>query len=83
MKVKEAILQEIEDYINGRIDELSELAKEFAEIDNYAEIARMKELQNVQKMMEKFINSRQKKGGAAVMVAPFFLHPNTKQIKRL
>tara|TARA_Y100000758_G_scaffold165389_1_gene117325 strand:- start:1505 stop:1681 length:177 start_codon:yes stop_codon:yes gene_type:complete len=58
MKVKEAILQEIEDYINGRIDELSELAKEFAEIDNYAEIARMKELQNVQKMMEKFINSR-------------------------
>ena len=70
MKVKEAILQEIEDYINGRIDELSELAKEFAEIDNYAEIARMKELQNVQKMMEKFINSRQKKGGVAVMVAP-------------
>ena len=58
MKVKEAILQEIEDYINGRIDELSELAKEFAEIDNYAEIARMKELQNVQKIMEKFINSR-------------------------
>ena len=58
MKVKEAILQEIEDYINGRIDELSELAKEFAEIDNYAEIARMKELQNVQKMMGKFINSR-------------------------
>ena len=58
MKVKEAILQEIEDYINGRIDELSELAKEFAEIDNYAEIARMKELQNFQKMMEKFINSR-------------------------
>ena len=58
MKVKEAILQEIEDYINGRIDELSELAKEFAEIDNYAEIARMKKLQNVQKMMEKFNNSR-------------------------
>ena len=58
MKVKEAILQEIEDYINGRIDELSELAKEFAEIDNYAEIARMKELQNVQKMMDKFNNSR-------------------------
>ena len=58
MKVKEAILQEIKDYINGRIDELSELAREFAEIDNYAEIARMKELQNVQKMMEKFINSR-------------------------
>ena len=58
MKVKEAILQEIEDYINGRIDELSELAKEFAEIDNYAEIARLKELQNVQKMMEKFNNSR-------------------------
>ena len=40
-------MQEIEDYINGRIDELSELAKEFAEIDNYAEIARIKELQNV------------------------------------
>ena len=58
MKVKEAILQEIEDYINGRIDELSELAREFAEIDNYAEIARMKELQVVQKMMEKFNNSR-------------------------
>ena len=58
MKVKEAILQEIDDYINGRIDELSELAREYAEIDNYAEIARMKELQNVQKMMEKFINSR-------------------------
>ena len=58
MKVKEAILQEIEDYINGRIDELSELSKEFAEIDNYAEIARMKELQEVQKMMEKFNNSQ-------------------------
>ena len=58
MKVKEAILQEIEDYINGRIDELSELAREYAEIDNYAEIARMKELQNIQKMMEKFNNSR-------------------------
>ena len=58
MKVKEAILQEIEDYINGRIDELSELAREYAEIDNYAEIARLKELQNVQKMMEKFNNSR-------------------------
>ena len=51
MKVKKAILQEIEDYINGRIDELSKLAKEFAEIDNYVEIAKMKELQNVQKMM--------------------------------
>ena len=58
MKVKEAILQEIEDYINGRIDELSELAREYAEIDNYAEIARLKELQNVQKLMEKFNNSR-------------------------
>ena len=58
MKVKEALFQEIEDYINGRIDELSELAKEYAEIDNYAEIARMKELQNIQKMMEKFNNSR-------------------------
>jgi len=58
MKVKEAILQEIDDYINGRIDELSELAREYAEIDNYAEIVRMKELQEVQKMMEKFNNSR-------------------------
>ena len=58
MKVKEAILQEIDDYINGRIDELSELAREYAEIDNYAEIARMKELQVVQKIMEKFINNR-------------------------
>ena len=58
MKVKEAILQEIEDYINGRIDELSELAKEFAEIDNYAEIVRLKELQVVQKIMEKFDNNR-------------------------
>ena len=58
MKVKEAILQEIDDYINGRIDELSELAREYAEIDNYAEIARLKELQVVQKMMEKFNNSR-------------------------
>ena len=45
MKVKEAILQEIDDYINGRIDELSELAREYAEIDNYAEIVRLKELQ--------------------------------------
>ena len=51
-------LDRLEKKIDGRIDELSELAKEFAEIDNYAEIARMKELQNVQKMMEKFINSR-------------------------
>ena len=58
MKVKEAILQEIEDYINGRIDELSELAREYAEIDNYAEIVRMKELKVVQKIMEKFINNR-------------------------
>ena len=58
MKVKEAILQEIDDYINGRIDELSELAREYAEIDNYAEIARLKELQEVQKMMEKFNNSQ-------------------------
>ena len=58
MKVKEAILQEIDDYINGRIDELSELAREYAEIDNYAEIVRMKELQVVQKMMEKFDNNR-------------------------
>ena len=58
MKVKEAILQEIDDYINGRIEELSELAREYAEIDNYAEIVRLKELQVVQKIMEKFINNR-------------------------
>ena len=48
MKVKEAILQEIGNYIDGRIDELSELANKYAEIDNYVEIARLKELkQNV------------------------------------
>ena len=56
MKVKESILQEIENYIDGRIDELSELAKKYAEIDNYAEIARMKEMKRVQKMMDKLIN---------------------------
>ena len=56
MKVKESILQEIENYIDGRIDELSELAKKYAEIDNYVEIYRMKEMKRVQKMMEKFIN---------------------------
>jgi len=56
MKVKEAILQEIENYIDGRVDELSELAKKYAEIDNYAEIARMKEMKRVQKMMGKLIN---------------------------
>ena len=56
MKVKEAILQEIEHYIDGRIDELSELAKKYAEIDNYAEIDRLKEMKRVQKMMEKLIN---------------------------
>ncbi len=56
MKVKEAILQEIGNYIDGRIDELSELANKYAEIDNYAEIARLKEMKRVQKMMEKFIN---------------------------
>ena len=52
MKVKEAILQEIENYIDGRIDELSELAKKYAEIDNYVEITRLKEMKRVQKMME-------------------------------
>ena len=56
MKVKESILQEIGNYIDGRIDELSELAKKYAEIDNYAEIARMKEMKRVQKMKEKLIN---------------------------
>ena len=57
MKVKEAILTEIEAYIDGRINELSELARKYAEIDNYAEIARMRELVKVQKMLEK-INHR-------------------------
>ena len=56
MKVKEAILQEIGNYIDGRIDELSELAKRYAEMDDYAEIARLKEMKRVQKMMEKLIN---------------------------
>ena len=56
MKVKESILQEIGNYIDGRIDELSELAKRYAEIDNYAEIARLKEMKRAQKMMEKLIN---------------------------
>ena len=56
MKVKESILQEIDNYIDGRIDELSELAKRYAEIDNYAEIDRLKEMKRVQKMMEKLIN---------------------------
>ena len=54
MKVKESILQEIDNYIDGRIDELSDLAKKYAEIDNYAE--RMKEMKRVQKMMEELIN---------------------------
>ena len=69
MKVKESILQEIGNYIDGRIDELSELAKKYAEIDNYAEIARLKEMKRVQKMMEKLIN-RTCEEGAAAMVAP-------------
>ena len=56
MKVKESILQEIENYIDGRIDELSDLAKKYAEIDNYAEIARMKDMKRVQNMIEKLIN---------------------------
>ncbi len=56
MKVKESILQEIENYINGRIDELSDLAKKYAESDNYVAIAILKEIKRVQKMMEKIIN---------------------------
>jgi|TARA_Y100001980_G_C14546228_1_gene326188 DNA mismatch repair ATPase MutS len=56
MKVKEAILEEIGAYIDGRINELSELARKYAEIDNYAEIARMREMVKVQKMMEKLNN---------------------------
>ena len=47
MKVKEAILTEIEAYIDGRINELSELARKYAEIDNYAEIAKMRKLLRV------------------------------------
>jgi hypothetical protein len=56
MKVKEAILEEIGAYIDGRINELSELARKYAEIDNYAEIIRMREMVKVQKMMEKLNN---------------------------
>jgi hypothetical protein len=56
MKVKEAILEEIGAYIDGRINELSELARKYAEIDNYAEIARMREMVKVQKMMEELNN---------------------------
>ena len=56
MKVKESILQEIENYINGRIDELSDLVKKYAEIDNYVEISILQEIKRVQKMMEKIIN---------------------------
>ena len=35
---------------------LSDLAKKYAEIDNYAEITRLKKMKRVQKMMEKLIN---------------------------
>ena len=56
MKVKEAILDEIDAYIKSRINELSELARKYAEIDNYAEISRMRELVKVQKVMEKLNN---------------------------
>ena len=56
MKVKEAILEEIGAYTDGRINELSELARKYAEIDNYTEIARMREMVKVQKMMEKLNN---------------------------
>ena len=70
MKVKESILQEIDNYIDGRIDELSDLAKKYAEIDNYAEIARLKEMKRVQKMMEKTSTGHESEG-ATVMVAPF------------
>ena len=56
MKVKEAILEEISAYIDGRINELSELARKYAEIDNYTEISRMREMVKVQKMMEKLNN---------------------------
>ena len=56
MKVKEVILTEIEAYIDGRINELSELARKYAEIVNYAEIARMRELVKAQKIIEKICN---------------------------
>ena len=56
MKVKEAILTEIEAYIDGRINELSELARKYAEIDNYAEISRMRELVKAQKIIGKICN---------------------------
>jgi len=56
MKVKETILDEINAYIDGRIDELSELARKYAKIDNYVEIARKKELQLAYKMIQKITN---------------------------
>jgi len=40
MKVKESILEEISVYIDGRINELSELARKYAEIDNYCQAER-------------------------------------------
>jgi len=39
--------------INKRISELKELAHRFRHIDNYDEIARMRELQMLQKFIEK------------------------------
>jgi hypothetical protein len=56
MKVKETILDEINAYIDGRIYELSELARKYAIIDNYVEIARKKELQMAYKMIQKIRN---------------------------
>ena len=55
---------------------------EYAEIDNYAEIARLKELQVVRKMMEKFNNSRQKNRGSCCNGgSSFFIPTHTKQVK--
>ncbi len=56
MRVKEAVMNEIDAYILGRINDLSELARKYAEIDNYAEIARMKELQQAKRMIDRIIN---------------------------
>jgi len=46
---KEAVLMKLEHKIEKRLDELQELAYRFRDIDNYDEIARMRELQTLQK----------------------------------
>jgi len=40
MKVKESILEEIGVCIDGKINELSKLARKYAEIDNYRQAER-------------------------------------------